>query len=383
MFDREYAKRNENMVFSEGLKMAADGVKVVGVYCAFTPEELIAAAGALPVTLCAGSSKPIAEAEKHLPSNLCPLVKASYGFALTGTCPYFDLVDYLFADATCDGKKKMFELLGRIKPLHVLQLPQTYQSEESVLTWLREICKMKKILEEITGNAITEQGLREQIILFNRYRRTVKELFELNRNETPLLYGMEIYNIIEGCGSIACNLDRRAAELEEAIRTARERAADPVFIEGMYSRPRILLTGCPSTNTKVLEIIEESGGVVVAMETCGGLKTVSSCVDEKIEPMRALAEHYVKTACPCMSPNERRLEIIGNIIEDYRIDGVVELTWQACHTYNVEAFLVNNFVKENYDKPYIQIETTYSESDTGQISVRIEAFLELLLSRVA
>jgi benzoyl-CoA reductase/2-hydroxyglutaryl-CoA dehydratase subunit BcrC/BadD/HgdB len=84
-----------------------------------------------------------------------------------------------------------------------------------------------------------------------------------------------------------------------------------------------------------------------------------------------------------MSPNERRLEIIGNIIEDYRIDGVVELTWQACHTYNVEAFLVNNFVKENYDKPYIQIETTYSESDTGQISVRIEAFLELLLSRVA
>jgi benzoyl-CoA reductase/2-hydroxyglutaryl-CoA dehydratase subunit BcrC/BadD/HgdB len=106
---------------------------------------------------------------------------------------------------------------------------------------------MKKILEEITGNAITEQGLREQIILFNRYRRTVKELFELNRNETPLLYGMEIYNIIEGCGSIACNLDRRAAELEEAIRTARERAADPVFIEGMYSRPRILLTGCPST----------------------------------------------------------------------------------------------------------------------------------------
>lgn len=382
MFDREYAKRNENKVFSEGLKIVAGGAKAVGVYCAFTPGELIAAAGALPVTLCAGSSRPIADAEKHLPTNLCPLVKASYGFALTGTCPYFDLVDYLFADATCDGKKKMFELLGRIKPLHVLQLPQTYQSEESVSIWLREIGKMKIILEELTGKTITEQGLREQIRLFNINRRALKTLFELNMHEAPLLYGMEIYNIIEGCGSIACNLERRAAEMEDAAILAKERIGDRPFISKIKSKPRILLTGCPSTNTKLLEVIEESGGVVVAMETCGGLKTASANVDENIEPMQALAEFYVKTACPCMSPNNRRFELIGDIIEGYHIDGVVELTWQACHTYNVEAFLVSNFVKENYDKPYIQIETTYSESDVGQIRVRIEAFLELLQSRI-
>jgi benzoyl-CoA reductase/2-hydroxyglutaryl-CoA dehydratase subunit BcrC/BadD/HgdB len=381
MFDREYAKRNEEKVFTEGVKMAAEGAKVVGVYCAFTPGELIAAAGALPVSLCAGSSKPIEDAEKHLPKNLCPLVKASYGFALTGTCPYFDLVDYLFADATCDGKKKMFELLGRIKPLHVLQLPQTYQTEESVLIWLREIGKMKEILEEITGNTVTEHVLRKQIRLFNSYRNAIMELFELNRHEFPMLYGMEIYNIIEARGSIVCNLDKRVAELKEAIIEAKERAADRAFVDEIIDKPRILLTGCPSTNTKLLELIEESGGVVVAMENCGGLKTAESTVDEDIEPMLALAEYYVKTACPCMSPNQRRLNIIGNIIKNYRVDGVVELTWQACHTYNIEAYLVNNFVKDYYDKPYIQIETTYSESDIEQIRVRIEAFLELLQSK--
>jgi benzoyl-CoA reductase/2-hydroxyglutaryl-CoA dehydratase subunit BcrC/BadD/HgdB len=383
MFEKEYAKRNEEKVFTEGVKMVADGVKAVGVYCAFTPGELIAAAGALPVTLCAGSSKPIADAEKHLPTNLCPLVKASYGFALTGTCPYFDLVDYLFADATCDGKKKMFELLGRIKPLHVLQLPQNYRDEESTAAWLREIGKMKDILQEITGNTITWQSLREQIALFNSFRKSVKELFELNRRDVPLLYGMEIYNIIEGCGSIACNLDKRAAELTYAADLASERVSDQSFINEIISKPRILLTGCPSTNSKLLELIEESGGVVVAMETCGGLKTASANVDENIEPMRALAEYYVRTACPCMSPNDRRFALIGDIIEGYRVDGVVELTWQACHTYNVEAYLVNNFVKDNYDKPYIQIETTYSESDTEQIRVRIEAFLEMLQTKAA
>ena len=101
------------------------GPSIVGVYCAFTPKELIAAAGAIPVALCSGTSQTIPAAEAHLPRNLCPLIKASYGHALSDSCPYLHMADFLLADATCDGKKKMFELLGDIKPLYMLQLPQT------------------------------------------------------------------------------------------------------------------------------------------------------------------------------------------------------------------------------------------------------------------
>lgn len=377
MFNEQYISDIEEKVFKEGLELKEKGAKIVGVYCAFTPEELIAAAGAVPVSLCAGSQKPIEEAEKHLPRNLCPLIKASYGHALTDTCPYFHYVDFLFADATCDGKKKMFELLGEIKPVNVLQLPQTYQTEESVLHWQKELSRMKEILERETGNKITKERIREQIKIFNRYRKTVNEIFSLNQGRFPLIYGREI-DAITGAGGFDCHLSKRIEEMEEAISQVRRRADDPDFIDAIKNKPRILLTGCPTTNKKLLNIIEDSGGIVAAMENCGGLKTVTSFVDEEIEPMRALAEYYVKTACPCMTPNPRRFQIISRLIADYHIDGVVELTWHGCHTYNVEAYLIKNYVKEKCHKPYIQIETDYAENDLEQLRVRIQAFLELL-----
>jgi len=79
-----------------------------------------------------------------------------------------------------------------------------------------------------------------------------------------------------------------------------------------------------------------------------------------------------------MSPNTKRFEILKNIIGNYRIDGVVELTWHACHAYNVEAYSINRFVTETFGIPYLQIETDYSQNDSGQVKVRIDAFLEMI-----
>jgi benzoyl-CoA reductase/2-hydroxyglutaryl-CoA dehydratase subunit BcrC/BadD/HgdB len=377
IFDLDYQRKIEERVFQEGMELKEAGTPFIGIYCAFTPREIILAAGCVSVSLCAGSQKPIETAEKHLPSNLCPLIKASYGHALEDSCPYFHFSDFLFADATCDGKKKMFELLGKIKPLHVLQLPQTYETDESIAQWLHELQKLKSILVRQTGRQISEQALSEQIKLLNKQRETVNTVFGLNKGQVPLLYGNEINIICDG-GGFDCNIEKRIAEMEKAIAQVKERANDQAFINEVKNKPRILLTGCPTTNKKVLDVIEESGGIVVAMENCGGLKTAGDRVDEEMEPMMALAEHYIKIACPCMTPNQKRLDLIAGIVRDYRIDGVVELTWHGCHTYNVEAFLIKKCVNEQCQKPYIQIETDYMENDIEQIRVRIQAFLELL-----
>ena len=80
------------------------GAKVVGLFCSFVPLELVYAAGALPIGLCAFTDEPIPAAEAILPRNLCPLIKASYGFALTDTCPYFYFSDFVVGETTCDGK---------------------------------------------------------------------------------------------------------------------------------------------------------------------------------------------------------------------------------------------------------------------------------------
>ncbi|MEN1760552.1 double-cubane-cluster-containing anaerobic reductase [Anoxynatronum sibiricum] len=378
-FGEHYQETIEANVFQEGRNLIEAGAKVVGIYCAFTPEEVIAAAKAIPVSLCAGTEKPIPTAEKHLPRNLCPLIKASYGHALDDTCPYFHYSDFLFADATCDGKKKMFELLKGVKPVHVLYLPQTYEQASSVKQWMDEIHRMIEILERETGNIITEEALREQIKLFNEHRQTVQQVYELNRGDIPFVFGREA-DVITGGGGFDCHIDRRIQEMKEAITLLQQRKGEPAFMQEMADRPRLLLTGCPSTNKKVMHLLEDSGAVIVAMETCGGLKTVSRRVNENQEPLAALAEYYVNIACPCMTPNPGRFQLLKELIHSYRVEGVVELTWHACHTYNVEAEQVKRFITKDCDMKYLHIETDYSENDIGQLRLRIEAFVEMLQS---
>lgn len=100
------------------------GNRLVGFLCSYTPLEIIDAAGASSVALCGTSDEVIPEAEKVLPANLCPLIKSTYGFAYSQKCPFTYFSDMIIGETTCDGKKKMYELLNELKRTHILHLPQ-------------------------------------------------------------------------------------------------------------------------------------------------------------------------------------------------------------------------------------------------------------------
>lgn len=366
-------------VNSVKIKEASEaGKKVVGMYCVFSPQEIALAADAITVTLCGTKQEPIEDAEKELPRNLCPLIKSSYGFAVSGKCPYFHFSDVLLAETTCDGKKKMYELMGKLKPMHVMNLPQTAKGERALEYWKTEMVSFKNFLEEQFKVEITEGKLREAIQLMNRERKAMRRLHQLNAHKPAPMTGMDMMlaQWLKGF-----NVDKQAG-IELIERVIKEVEAQ--MEKGIYAfdenAPRILLTGCPigSGSEKVLKILEESGASVVALENCTGYKGLDVLVDETKDPITALAEKYLSTPCSCMSNNEGRLDLIKRLADEYQVDGVVDLTWQACHTYNIESFTVKNFVKDQLNMPFLQIETDYSDSDAGQIKVRVEAFLETI-----
>lgn len=145
-------------------------------------------------------------------------------------------------------------------------------------------------------------------------------------------------------------------------------------------KKRILLTGCPSSGApmKVVKAIEEHGGNVVVYENCGGAKSVDRLIDEDAEDIyKAIAERYLAIGCSVMTPDNNRIELMGRLLEEYNIEGVVEMTLQACHTYNIEAKSIEKFVKSK-GLPYIHVETDYSQADIGQLDTRIAAFLEMI-----
>ncbi|GAB6181610.1 double-cubane-cluster-containing anaerobic reductase [Desulfotomaculum defluvii] len=370
--------RNLNVLTVQNAKR--EGKNVVGCYCTYTPQELILAAGASPVTLCGTKQDPIPAAERDLPRNLCPLIKSSYGFAVTGKCPYFESADVLVAETTCDGKKKMYELMGKIKPMHVMNLPQSSKGEEALVAWTKEMVILKNWLAEKFEVEITEEDIRKAVKLMNRERDAMRRLHATTKVKPSPITGVDLlvsvwtkgFNINKEDGISL--VEQLTAEIEELTANG----ISPFTKE----TPRILLTGCPVGfgSEKVVRLLEESGASVVAFENCSGYKALDRLVDESEskDVMVALAEKYLNIPCSCMTPNDGRLDLINKLAKEYQADAIVDLTWQACHTYNIEAFVIRDYVQNKLNLPYMHLETDYSESDVEQLRVRVQAFLELV-----
>ena len=360
------------------MELKEQGVPLVGTYCTFMPQEIAMAAGAAVVSLCSTSDETIEEAEKTLPRNLCPLIKSSYGFGKTDKCPYFYFSDIVVGETTCDGKKKMYEYMAEFKPVHVMQLPNNSESAESVALWRSEIIRFQKRLEEQFGCEITEQGIRDAIDLRNRERRALTEFYRLGQLNPPAMTGREILSVVYGA---TFKFDKRALIGELETLTAKVRA-EYAAGKRLDPRPRILITGCPigGAAEKVVRIIEENGGWVVGYENCTGAKATEQCVDEnpQADVYDALTEKYLAIGCSCISPNTQRLNMLSEMVQDYQVDGVIDVILQACHTYAVESLLINRHIREKHDIPYMAIETDYSTSDTGQLATRVAAFIEML-----
>ena len=358
-------------------ELKEQGRRIVGVFCTFTPWELILAADAVAVVLCGIGDDNIPAAEVRLPKNLCPLIKASYGAAVTDKCPFFYFSDMVLAETTCDGKKKMYELMGELKHCHIMQLPPGRYGKGALEFWKQEVISVKEDLEQFYGITITEQKIRDAIHLRNRERKAVLDFFEVARLKPSPITGYEIMTVISS-NEFSPDLEEKIAYLEK--RTAELKNLYEREYKGKPSRPRILITDCQVTGVmdKVVKRIEEMGADVVGYENCCGPREKKDPIDETKDPITAIAEKYLRVNCSVMSPNPGRLEALGTQIDEYQVDGVVEVLLQACHTFAIESDAVKTFVTREKNIPYLALTTDYSTADQGQIDTRLNAFIEML-----
>ena len=76
------------------------------------PQELIYAAGAMPVKLCSGNYTAFFVGDDIAPRDACPLVKAVAGFKQTGLMPVYEDCSMMVIPVTCDCKKKIAAMLS-------------------------------------------------------------------------------------------------------------------------------------------------------------------------------------------------------------------------------------------------------------------------------
>ncbi len=351
----------------------SQGRPIVGIMCEYTPRELILAAGGVPVCLCGGSLETIAPAEQDLPAGLCPLIKSTYGYHITDSNPFLAMADLIVAETTCDGKKKMFELMAQQRPMHILELPQKADDPNARTHWLAEVRKLKAVLEDRLSCRITDDALRSAIKRMNRERALRRQLAEQMKRPRPPWTGRRLLDF----KSIISGIEDDLNEYERLLESAD--TAGSTIDSGI----RVLLTGVPTVHgaERIVDLIEHTGARVVCMENCTGIKPVLDDVEEQaIDPLEAIAETYFHLPCSVMTPNTRRLELLDQLTEDYSADCIIDLVWQGCLTYDVESYHVRQLA-ERKGLGYLKIVTDYAPSDSPRLSVRIEALIETLRER--
>jgi benzoyl-CoA reductase/2-hydroxyglutaryl-CoA dehydratase subunit BcrC/BadD/HgdB len=361
----------------------AKGRPVVGIMCEYAPRELIMAGGCIPVCLCGGSAKTIPAAEEHLPANLCPLIKSTYGYHVLRSNPFLEMAELVVGETTCDGKKKMYELMGRTRPMYVLELPHKSGDSKALAYWTRELGEFRDFLWKRFGREITDDGIRQSIRALNRERSLRRRLAALMQSDRPPLTGRQLLD----CKCSIWAMPEALRQYELVLESYDGNSPHPSPLakgEGTCRGVRVLMTGVPVVHgaERVVDIIENCGGLVVGMENCTGLKPLLDDVEENAaDPLRALAEKYFHLPCSVMTPNDRRLDVLRRMAADYRPQCVIELVWQACLTYDVESHRIRRFAEGELGLPYLRIETDYSPSDSARIAVRVEALFETVRDR--
>jgi benzoyl-CoA reductase/2-hydroxyglutaryl-CoA dehydratase subunit BcrC/BadD/HgdB len=358
---------------------AKNGGKIVATYCVFVPEEFVWAAGGIPVGLCAGAQFSVPMAESVLPRNTCALIKSSFGFKLGRVCPYVQVSHLIVGETTCDGKKKMFEMLNQYQPVYVMEVPNK-KTRRSRDLWLGEVQDFKGVIEKLTGNKLTAESLQEAIRLVNLRRQALQRLYNFRKISPAPISGKDA--LLATQVAFYDDVKRNTQMLNALCDELTKRVAEGMGV-APRSAPRILISGSPMAipNWKLHHILESAGAIVVCEESCTGTRFFSELVkpasDSLEDQVKAIADRYMNIHCACFTPNEERLDDIVRLAREYKADGVVHYNLQFCHTYANEAIQVEKRL-EKEGIPLLRIETDYSDEDAGQLKTRIEAFLEML-----
>lgn len=359
--------------------------KVIGTYCMMVPQELIYAAGAENVKLCSGSFTGFSIGEDITPRDACPLVKAVAGMQEIGKLTPYSDCDLMVVPVTCDCKKKLASMLAESTPVHVMQVPSIRQSDELLELYVEELYRFLPVLENVTGNRITYDSLMAGVDAVGAAQAEMSRFLRLRRSsKTMLIRGTHTMAVMNALSLMPID------DWTAALKQLNDELEDRLHQEFAITRkklPRILLTGSPVVfpNIKLPLLIEETGGALVADETCMGERFLYDPLavwDRSFDGyMRAMATRSIRPCtCPTFFDSSTRIYRLKQMIKDNQAEGVVYHVLRGCLVYDFEYQLI----EEEMGKlgiPIIRVETDYNEEDIEQLRIRIEAFVELIKLR--
>ncbi|MET0028830.1 MAG: double-cubane-cluster-containing anaerobic reductase [Candidatus Thiodiazotropha sp.] len=382
----EYFYELFKRVYCRGEALQHSG-PLVGTTCVQVPEELIYALGATPVRLCNGSYHYDNRGADFMPAKSCSLVKATLGMLNDhpSQVPRMGSLELVVNPTTCDQKTKAGSMIRDMGyPVYDMELPRAKDSDNARLYWRESVQNLTQELTQALGRKLSRGELKRAMSRTARARHAFRELHRIRRQTPVSILGKDVFLVTNAY--FFDDLDRWCDAVELLNEELQERL-DSGFKAAQAKAPRILFTGSPPIfpNLKLPLLIEESGAVVVADESCSANRMLYdlTAVDEwrLYDMVDAIADRYLKPCtCPIFNHNEDRRRRLLELAESYAVDGVVYQSFAGCQVYEMEQRSIAEAMSSR-GLPMLYVETDYSPDDMGQLSTRIEAFVEAIKGR--
>jgi bzd-type benzoyl-CoA reductase N subunit len=356
----------------EILQFKNQGGKVFGWLCTYVPEEIILAAGALPIRITGDIEEgDIEEGNAYLYINNCSFSRSCFQLGITGQ---YDFLDGIAGGSTCDGARRLFDIWRNYinTPFyHVLSVPRKF-TPAAHRVYYSQVVKFKEHLEEFLGIQITDEALIKATELCNEMRSLLKQLYELRKLEQPPITGAEIMEVLNASFRMPKELfndylKKLLGEIKESGR-------------GFKSQVRLMLVGSVLHNPEFIKSIEGLGSLIVTDELCSSTRYWSDPVilEPGQPPLKSIARRYLNNfPCARMVPSDERFDRIIQLARDFRVDGIISQVIRYCVPYAHDVPLLKDRLKE-VNIPMLALDVEYGTSGSGQIRTRVQAFLEMI-----
>ena len=351
------------------------GKKIIGyIPGGYFPEELALAAGAVPVCMIRGGDHHAVETSiAYVDRWIDTFYRAQIGYGVSGEDPYYNRLDALFVPITDANNRALSDTLAYHTKLDIFPfgIPHT-KSIEGCGYFLHGINKVKTKLEQLTGKDLTPDALNRAIHLCNRERELLNDLNMMRKSGHPPIRAKDVVMIHHA--AMLVEKETMIENLEDLVKTLKN--AEPSAVTG----PRLLLTGSTLAmgDHKIMEMIESAGGNVVIEEFAEGLKPHWTSVKTNGDPMKALANAYFmdRVAPAWFRPGNERLDYLIRLAEDYGVNGVIWYQMLYRESYKMQSYYFPEILKKKTGLSMLTLESDYDPAETGQMSTRIETFME-------
>jgi len=367
---KELTELSRNIANPAVEKWKAQGKPVVGFFCSYIPEELLHAAGIFPYRIKARGCTTTASADGFLSAFNCSFARSCLELALDGT---YGFLDGLVSMNSCEHIRRLYDIWKRkvsASYFHFLSVP--HKAGEEAVDWYRdELAHFKESLEKAFGVNITEEGLRDSIGVYNETRDLLRKVYEFRQKENPMLTGKETHEIVVAATS---------TPKEDYNRLLKRSLKEIDGREGISTHsPRLMVLGSVLDDPEYIGIIEDLGCLVVTDALCFGSRYFWESVKADGDPLECLARSYLRRpVCPRMSDDLGQIvTYTKGMVEEFNIDGVILERIRCCDLWGGATLLLQKRFEE-LEIPLLIIDREYITSGVGQISTRVQAFLEMI-----